>query len=166
MSLTAHKATLAPHSDKETGAVSVLAVAAGDEIYGFPLSAVHEILAPLPLTEVPRAPDPVLGVIGVRGQIVTLVDLPKLLKLEVAKPTPFGRVLLIDSGKELIGVAVDRVIQVYRMDSSQIEYASSMGSELSDYVVGVGHVSSQNSGNGEVMLILIDPVSLLGGGAT
>ncbi|MBW1874699.1 MAG: CheW domain-containing protein, partial [Deltaproteobacteria bacterium] len=83
MSPTVQRATLAPHSDSETGAVAVLAVLAGNEAYGFPLSAVREILMPPPLTEVPRAPGHILGVVTVRGQIITLVDLPKLLHLEV-----------------------------------------------------------------------------------
>jgi chemotaxis signal transduction protein len=69
---------------------------------------------------------------------------------------------LVDNGEELIGVAVDRVIQVSRMEPQHIEYASAMGAELSEYVVGVGRVANGLNGN-ETMLILIDPVSLLGG---
>lgn len=162
MSVSAQKATLVPNSYNEAGAVAVLAVLAGEEAYGFPLSAVREILVPPPMTEVPRAPAHVLGVISVRGQIITLIDLPKMLRLEVQQCSPYGRVVLLDNGGELIGVAVDRVIQVYRMDHSQIEYATAMGAELSDYVVGVGRVSAEASAGGQDMLILIDPVALLG----
>jgi len=163
MSLTQQKATLVPDRDSETGAVAVLAVLAGAEAYGFPLSVVREILMPPPLTEVPRAPEHVLGVISVRGQIITLIDLPKMLNLEVEQTEPYGRVLLVDNGEELIGVAVDSVIQVYRMEPEDIEYASAMSAELSEYVVGVGRVPSQLSSDTQDMLILIDPVSLLGG---
>jgi purine-binding chemotaxis protein CheW len=124
---------------------------------------VREILAPPPLTEVPRAPRHFLGVIAVRGQIITVIDLPKMLHLEAEQTDPYGRILLVDNGEELIGVAVDRVIQVYRMEPNQIEYASAMSAELSDYVVGVGRVPSGSSADAEDMLILIDPVSLLGG---
>jgi purine-binding chemotaxis protein CheW len=162
MSPTLQRATLSPDLDNETGAVAVLAVLAGDEAYGFPLSAVREILVPPPLTEVPRAPAHFLGVIVVRGQIITVIDLPKMLQLEVEQKEPYGRVLLVDNGEELIGVAVDSVIQVYRMQPDQIEYASAMGAELSEYVVGVGRVPSSSSTEKEDMLILIDPVSLLG----
>jgi purine-binding chemotaxis protein CheW len=162
MSAGAQKATLAPDSHGEHGAVAVLAVSAGDEAYGFPLSAVREILVPPPVTEVPRSPDHILGVISVRGQIITVVDLPKMLHLEAQQSSPYGRVVLIDNGEELIGVAVDRVIQVYRMEPNQIEYASTMGAELSDYVVGVGRVSAEASRDRQDMLILIDPVALLG----
>jgi purine-binding chemotaxis protein CheW len=162
VSLTAQGGTLVPESEGEAGAVAVLAVLAGDEAYGFSLSAVREILVPPPLTEVPRAPDHVLGVIAVRGQIITVIDLPKMLDLEVEQNDPYGRILLVDNGEELIGVAVDRVIQVYRMESGQIEYASAMSAELSEYVIGVGRVPSGSPAEPEDMLILIDAVSLLG----
>jgi purine-binding chemotaxis protein CheW len=163
MSLTGQRATLTPDPSSETGAVPVLAVRAGDELYGFPLSSVREILVTPPIAEVPRAPEAVLGVISVRGRIVTLLDLPKALKLQAEQVTPYGRVILVDNGEELIGVAVDSVLQVCRMEPKQIEYASTMSAELSDYVVGVGRIPSATEGAEGDMIILIDPVSLLGG---
>jgi purine-binding chemotaxis protein CheW len=162
MSPTGQGATLMPESDSDTGAVAVLAVLTGNEAYGFPLSSVREILVPPPLTEVPRAPQHVLGVITVRGQIITVIDLPKMLHLEAEQNDPFERILLIDNGEELIGIAVDHVIQVYRMEPDQIEYVSAMSAEFSEYVVGVGRVPSDSSTEAEDMFILIDPVSLLG----
>jgi len=162
MSTTAQSPTLAPDPNSDTGAVAVLAVAAGEELYGFPLGSVREILVPPPLTEVPRAPDQVLGVISVRGRIITLVDLPALLNLDTKLSSPRGRVLLVDSGTELIGVAVDRVLQVHRIEQNEIEYTSSVDAELSDYVVGLGRVPQVSSGSAEHLLILLDPVALLG----
>lgn len=158
----AQKTTLAPVQDSDSGAVAVLGVVAGNEAYGVPLAAVHEILVPPPLTEVPRAPECILGVITVRGEIITVVDLPKLLNLEVIDQEPYGRVLLVDNGHELIGMAVDRVIQVYRLKPEQIEYANAVSANLSDYVVGVGRVKVGSADEPDEMLILIDPVSLLG----
>ena len=163
MSLTNQRATLMPDPTSDIGAVPVLTVRAADEVYGFPLSSVREILVAPPIAEVPRAPDAVLGVISVRGQIVTLLDLPKTLNLHAEQAVSYGRVILIDNEDELIGVAVDSVIQVYRMVPEQIEYASSMSAELSDYVVGVGRIPSTDESSEGDMIILIDPVSLLGG---
>lgn len=163
MSLTTQRATLTPDPTSETGAVPVLAVRAGDEVYGFPLSSVREILVAPPIAEVPRAPEAVLGVISVRGRIVTLLDLPRALRLQAEHVIPYGRVILVDNGEELIGVAVDSVLQVYRMEPRQIEYASTMSAELSDYVVGVGRIPSATEAAEGDMIILIDPVSLLGG---
>lgn len=156
------KATLSPEPDSESGAIAVLGVLAGNEAYGVPLASVREILVPPPLTEVPRAAEHFLGVISVRGEIITVIDLPKLLNLEVVDHEPYGRVLLVDNGHELIGMAVDSVIQVYRLEPAQIEYASAMSADLSDYVVGVGRVGGASEDAPEEMLILIDPVSLLG----
>lgn len=158
----AQRPTLSPDPDSDIGAAAVLAVLAGDEVYGFPLSAVREVLMPPPLTEVPRAPAHFLGVIAVRGQIITLVDLPRLLNLAGAEGQAPGRVLLVDNGEELIGVAVDRVVQVYALQPDQIEYASAMSADLSEYVVGVARVSLDSSTDTEQMLILVDPGALLG----
>ena len=163
MSLATERGTLTPDPTSDTGAVPVLAVRAGDEVSGFPLSSVREILVAPPIAEVPRAPSAVLGVISVRGQIVTLLDLPKTLNLKAEQVIPYGRVILIDNGEELIGVAVDSVIQVYRMEPEQIEYASGMSAELSEYVVGVGRIPTMDEDVEDDMIILIDPVSLLGG---
>ncbi|MEM7434043.1 MAG: chemotaxis protein CheW [Myxococcota bacterium] len=158
--------TLVPEQGRDGATIAVLGVLAGNEAYGVPLSSVREILVPPPLTEVPRADEYLLGVVSVRGDIITVVDLPKLLQLEVVHPEPYGRVLLVDNGQELIGVAVDSVIQVYRLEPHQIEYATTMGTDLSDYVVGVGRVGNDgSSSDSSDMLILIDPVALLGGRA-
>jgi purine-binding chemotaxis protein CheW len=118
---------------------------------------------PPPLTEVPRAAKHFLGVIAVRGEIITLVDLSKLLSLEERDRQPLGRVILVDVGEELIGVAVDRVVQVAQLQSDQIEYASAMSADLSEYVVGVARISSESLATGEEMVILVDPRALLGG---
>lgn len=157
----AQRVTLSPDVDDGVGATAVLAVEAAGEVYGFPLSMVREILVPPPITDVPRSADHVLGVITVRGQIITVLDLPKLLNLDVHKDEANRRVLLVDNGEELLGVAVNRVIHVYRLEQDQIEYASSMSAELSDYVVGVGRVVVDPATHTEEMLVLIDPMTLL-----
>ncbi len=161
MNPRAQRATLVPEADDRSGAAAVLGVVAGGEIYGFPLPMVREILVPPPVTEVPRSAEHVLGVIAVRGQIITVVDLPKLLRPTVYEEEPYGRILLVDNGEELVGVAVSRVIHVFRMEQNRIEYASAMSAELSDYVVGVGRVVVDPATRREEMLVLIDPMALL-----
>ncbi|MGB3050712.1 MAG: CheW domain-containing protein [Polyangiales bacterium] len=163
MTAGAQRATLVPNPDSEHGAIPVLVVSAGHEAYGFPLSAVREILMPPPLTEVPRSAKHFLGVVAVRGEIITLVDLSTLLNLEVLDRQPLRRVILVDVGEELIGVAVDRVVQVSQLQPEQIEYAATMSADLSEYVVGIARVPSDSSSDSEEMVILIDPGALLGG---
>src|SRR3546814_8499420 len=53
----------------------------GTQEYGLPILQVHEVLRPLPIEAVPGAPDIVLGVINLRGQVVTVINLRRYLEL-------------------------------------------------------------------------------------
>jgi len=113
-------------------------VLAGD-VYAAPVALVREILKPPPLTPVPRAPHATLGIVSVRGQLVTVIDLRRRLRLEEGPLTRKARILLVnaDSG-EVIGVYVDEVLQVYRLSDTEIEPATSaLGSEVAGYIAGI-----------------------------
>jgi purine-binding chemotaxis protein CheW len=113
-------------------------VLAGD-VYAAPVALVREILKPPPLTPVPRAPHATLGIVSVRGQLVTVVDLRRRLRLDEAPLTRKARILLVnaDSG-EVIGVYVDEVLQVYRLSDAEIEPATyALGSEVAGYIAGI-----------------------------
>lgn len=148
-----------------------LAFGLGDENYALPLSSVREIMTVQPLTEVPRAPRTVLGIFSVRGGVTTLIDMRRRLGLPEAELTSRARVLLVDGGAELIGLLVDRVDQVYRLIAEEIEAASAIGGDLSEYVTGVGRPGSRTDaengahtsapGAEHDILILLDPVTLL-----
>lgn len=145
----------------------------GDECYALPLSAIREILRPPPVTEVPRAPADVLGIISVRGQVTTLVDLRLRLNMAVRDADARTRVLLVKRGQEVLGLLVDRVLQVFRMREDEMEMASVLGSESSAHVMGVGRPGSRGEAEagaapterpevaGQELLILLDPMALL-----
>jgi purine-binding chemotaxis protein CheW len=146
----------------------VLAFVIADETYAVPLAAVREILKMPALTEVPRASGDVLGIISVRGRITTILDLRRRLRMPEAPPTKHTRVLLVDDGRETLGLLVDRVLSVHRLRQDEIELASSMGGDTADYVQGIGRPRASRGGrgqtaqaNGEEMLILLDPHPLL-----
>jgi len=141
-----------------------LAFRMADEIYAVPIAFVKEILKLPPLTEVPRAPLDVMGVISVRGRIVTVRDLRKRLRLTEAMPTRRSRILLAELSPEQggtgerVGLLVDEVLHVYRLSEQEIESATGvLGSELAEYVAGIGR-------QGGEMIILIDlrPILLPG----
>jgi purine-binding chemotaxis protein CheW len=113
-------------------------VLAGD-VYAAPVALVREILKPPPLTPVPRAPHAILGIVSVRGQLVTVLDLRRRLRLAEAPMSRKARILLVnaDSG-EVIGVYVDEVLQVYRLSDAEIEPATSaLGGEVAGYIAGI-----------------------------
>ena len=93
----------------------------GDEEYGVSIERVREILKPPPITEVPRAPPPVIGVITLRGEVVALVDPRRRLDLPPAAPGPRARVVVCETADGPIGLVVDSVSQVVRLPAGAIE---------------------------------------------
>ena len=118
--------------------VEYLAFALAGEAYAVPIARVAEILKPLPITHVPRAPYTVIGLMTVRGRLVTVIDLRRRLRLAESPMDGKSRVLIADTGDEQIGLLVDEVIQVYRLAEGEIEPAQVLGGEQQAYLAGIG----------------------------
>jgi purine-binding chemotaxis protein CheW len=131
----------------------VLAFALGDEEYAVDIRRIREIIKTRPVTEVPRAPAFVPGIISVRGQIIPVIELRQRLRLP-APPRPPGRearVLIVSRGDEDFGLLVDEVRQVVRMRDSDVEPPPAMlGGPDVDLISGIGRPW------GDRMLILLD----------
>ncbi len=130
------------------------------ERFALPLAAVREILKNTPITEVPRARPHVLGILSVRGRITTVLDLRRRLRMPAPDPTKASRILLVDGGEEVVGLLVDEVFQVYRLQDEEIELAGVVAGDLSEYVLGIGRPGGAAEGEDDI-LILLDPDPLL-----
>ena len=137
--------------------VEYLAFRLGADTYAVPIGEVREILKMPPITEVPRAPRDIIGVVSVRGLLITLIDLKQRLRVSPAEITKKGRILLVSgAADEIIGLYVDEVLQVYRLTEGEVEIATTvLGDKLGDYVVGIGRPEG-------ALLILIDLAPILG----
>jgi purine-binding chemotaxis protein CheW len=111
----------------------------GGELFGIELTGIKEILSPPPITPVPRSSREVLGVCSVRGLLVTVLCLRRKLRLAEVANGRRSRILLTTSQSgETVGLLVDEVRQVVRLQASEIEpAASTLGSDSSEHVVGV-----------------------------
>lgn len=153
--------------EEETGTREFLAFDMGVERYALPLSAVREIVRLPPVTEVPRAPWEILGIVSVRGHVTTLVDLRRKLGMQESPTSSRSRVLLVDQGRELLGLLVDRVDQVVRLREDEVELSNVLGGDTSSYVMGVGRPGLRPGGSDAAegadadILILLDPIALL-----
>jgi len=128
-----------------------LAFTLGPEAYAIMIGNIVEILKPLPITEVPRADPEVVGVMSVRGRLVTVVDLKR--RFNLARNFTMdkkSRILLVDAAGEMIGLLVDEVLQVYRLSESEVEAPNVIGNEQSPHIVGVGRPA------GGAVLLLLD----------
>ena len=87
---------------------------------GIDIKWVQEINRNLKLTQVPLAPDYVLGIMNLRGRIVTVINLGKKLGLAPCAMGGKSRVIIVDRDDEYIGLLVDGIKDVISIAGSQI----------------------------------------------
>ncbi|WP_294254093.1 chemotaxis protein CheW [uncultured Sphingomonas sp.] len=114
----------------------------GAEVFAVPVSLVREILDYRETFRVPNGPDYLLGLTDMRGQGVTTVDLRLRLGLPATEPTPSTRILVVDvpigDRVLMLGLVVDRVLEVCSVATDQLEAAPDIGVRWpSDYIGGV-----------------------------
>jgi purine-binding chemotaxis protein CheW len=131
----------------------------GREEYAVAIERIREILKSPPITEVPRAPAHVLGVVMVRGEVIPILDPRGRLGLPAAAPGRLSRVVVVDAGEGPCGLLVDAVSQVVRLPPSAVEARPpSLGGPHAEYVAGLGR-------QGDGLYILLDLPALLAGQA-
>ncbi len=84
----------------------------GDTLYGYDIDLVQEVNDELILTEVPLSKDYVLGIMNLRGQIITVIDQQKKIGLPSTQIKRSSRVMIIKSKNEYVGLLVDRIAEV------------------------------------------------------
>lgn len=125
------------------------------EKYGIEVMQVQEVLRMTEIAPVPGAPDYVLGIINLRGNVVTVIDSRKRFGLVPQEADDATRIVIIESQNQVIGILVDSVAEVADLRGSDIEIAPNVGNdESSKYIQGV-------SNQGEELLILVDVNKLL-----
>jgi purine-binding chemotaxis protein CheW len=103
---------------------------------------VREILDYRETFRIPNGPDYLLGLTDMRGQGVTTIDFRLRLGMPKVAPTPATRILVVDiilADRTLVlGLVVDRVLDVSSIRSDQLEAAPDIGVRWpSDYIAGV-----------------------------
>lgn len=91
-----------------------------DALFGMDILKVQEINKNMERTKVPHAPDYVLGIINLRGRIVTIVDLGRKLGLSPTRQSDDNRNVIVDCQNEYTGLLVDRIADVVSIDESRI----------------------------------------------
>jgi purine-binding chemotaxis protein CheW len=112
----------------------------GEEEYGIQILRVREIIGLMPITDVPRTPDYVRGVVNLRGKVIPIIDLRLRLELPAIDATEETCVIVVQSsGEEMVGLIVDKVSEVTDISADEIVDAPSLGSDVStDYLLGLG----------------------------
>jgi purine-binding chemotaxis protein CheW len=93
-----------------------------DQYYSLDSSRVEEISRQIPSTMVPNAPVGVVGLINLRGNVVPLVNLAKLLHRK--EDQCYNNIVIVQKEDEKIGILVHEVKEVLKIDESHIEEVS------------------------------------------
>ncbi|MGP4844911.1 chemotaxis protein CheW [Marinobacter sp. 1Y8] len=128
-----------------------------DETYGIDVMQIQEVLRYTEIAPVPGAPDYVLGIINLRGNVVTVIDTRRRFGLMDAEVTDATRIVVMESSQQVMGILVDSVAEVVYLKSSEIETAPNVGNEESaKFIQGVCNK------NGE-LIILVEFDKMLAG---
>ena len=126
-----------------------------NEKYGINVMQVQEVLRVTEIAPVPGAPSYVLGIINLRGNVVTVIDTRSRFGLASTEMDDSTRIVIIESEEQVVGILVDSVAEVVDLKASDIETAPNVGTEESaKFIQGVA------SHDGE-LLILVDLNKLL-----
>jgi purine-binding chemotaxis protein CheW len=121
-----------------------------NETYGINVMRVQEVLRYTEIAPVPGAPSYVLGIINLRGNVVTVIDTRQRFGLMNAEISDNTRIVIIEADKQVVGIMVDSVAEVVYLRQSEIETAPNVGNEESaKFIQGVCNKNNE-------LLILVE----------
>ncbi len=130
----------------------------GKEEYALDIEGVSEIIKPRMISEIPRVPGFILGIMSLRGVIIPIFDLKQQLRLGKVEESAGNRIIVCQHEDMIAGLLVDKISQVVRIAERNIEPPPHMMPDLDvDLVEGVG----RHQGN---FLILLNLVGILNAG--
>jgi purine-binding chemotaxis protein CheW len=126
-----------------------------NESYGINVMQVQEVLRYTEIAPVPGAPPYVLGIINLRGNVVTVIDTRSRFALPNAETTDQTRIVIIEAESQVVGILVDAVAEVVYLRQSEIETTPNVGNdESAKFIQGVCHKNDE-------LLILVDLEKLM-----
>ena len=116
----------------------------GGNICGVDIGSVQEIVTMPDITRVPDTPDFLEGIINLRGRIVSVIDLRKRLGADSAERGKKNMILVTEIDGKVVGLIVDEVSEVLRLNPDSIEPPPEMVSSVgAEYVKGVGKLENK-----------------------
>ncbi len=126
----------------------------GEESYAIPLLSVKEVIAPPEITPVPQTPAYFLGIMNLRGQIISVMDLRSKLGIKPAVSSETS-IIICDLISSSIGIVVDSIDSVLSPNREALSTKPEIQSQRNtDYIEGVFR-------HGDQLVLLIDIVKTL-----
>jgi len=129
----------------------------GQEEYGVEILRVREIIGLITITEIPKMPDYVKGIINLRGKVSPVIDLRLKFSMDPEEYTDRTCIILVETDKNnttvLMGMVVDSVSEVMQLATEEIENTPDVGGVDTDYIMGIAKKESR-----VILLLDIDEV--------
>jgi len=110
----------------------------GKEKFGINIMDIKEIIRPMDITVVPKAPSFVEGIINLRGKVIPIVDLRKKLGIQADEMNNDSRIIVVNINNRQLGFVVNSVDQVLRLEENLIDDAPGMSAGYDEnYIEGV-----------------------------
>jgi purine-binding chemotaxis protein CheW len=110
------------------------------ERYAIPIHDIALIIQGTTITPIPNAPDFLLGILSLRGKVVSILDAAKRLQLVRREAVQEGKIIVLDMGTDQFGLLVDGIEQLVEVDISSLEPPPEGFTPLpQDFVEGVFH---------------------------
>ena len=127
------------------GTAHLVCVRIGKETFGVDIFAVREIVKAQEITTVPGTTDYVLGIINLRGKIISVMDLAARLGLGTASVDRASRILVVDLDEFTVGFLVDAATEVLKLPDESIDSAPEelKNTIHDDYLEGIGKLDDR-----------------------
>jgi purine-binding chemotaxis protein CheW len=113
----------------------------GEEQYGIAIDRIKEIIAFMKVTNVPKTPEYMRGVINLRGSIIPVVDTRLRFGMETKEEDMHTAVVIVEVDKVNIGFIVDRVEEVASIDSTALSEPPKFGSGIdTDFICSMAQM--------------------------
>lgn len=92
----------------------------GDELFAVSAGKVSEVASPLSITTLPTSPEWLFGITNLRGEIVSIINLPKLWKIEIPVSFAKPKLLILRTKTGTIAIATDRINEIINLGEDTI----------------------------------------------
>jgi len=122
----------------DTTSIQIVCFKIGKEEYGIDILKVQELLKLPKITELPKTANYIMGVIDLRGKVIPIIELGKKFGLEGCSSDDAKRAIVVEISNKKIGLAIDSVSHVIKIDSKDIEPPPPIVKGVSGrYIVGI-----------------------------
>jgi len=130
-----------PKQQARSGNIQVVIFNLGEEQFAIDLFDVKEVVEYTTITKLPNVPPYVRGIIDLRGEITTIIDLKQRLNIPASTTSSMetSRIIVLDETitTSKIGILVDDVTSVSTFESGQVDYTSASVSKEDTAIIGI-----------------------------